>query len=171
MIIAHLPAGYLLTKALTACLPARIRTAGPWLAGLAASVAPDLDLVWFYVEGGIRTHRYYPTHWPLFWLALCLAVAVVLLAFKKRAWLVYPLVILANAWLHLALDCLVAPVFYLAPLAGDRLQLVRIPLVYDWWFWNYARHWIFQVELMIWSAAGLIFILSAWERRNVRPAD
>lgn len=169
MIIAHLPAGYLLTKILSPKFP-RARRARLWLCGLFAALMPDLDIIWFHIEGGVRNHRYYLTHWPLFWLALfALALALLWLA-RRRDLFVYPTVMLANVMLHLALDLIAAPVFYAAPFTYDYIQLVRVPAVHSWWVWNFIRHWTFQLELMIWGAAVAVFCLSRWDARRLRGA-
>ncbi len=165
MIIAHLPAGYLLTKALSSKFDAAHRTS-LWICGLIASLLPDIDIVWFHLEAGVRNHRYYPTHWPLSWAALFAASVLILMLLKKRDLLIYPAVIMANIMLHLLLDMLAAPVFYAAPFSWEYIKLVRVPAVYNWWVWNFLRHWTFQLELMVWAAAALVFGLSAWERRG-----
>ena len=164
MIIAHLPAGYLLTKTLSAKFDAA-RARGLWIWGLLASVFPDIDILYFHlIDGAARNHRYYPTHWPLFWLGLFVVAAAVLLMARRRDLLAYPTVFLAGVGLHLLLDCLAGPVFYAAPFSWDRIQLIRVPSVYGWWVWNFIRHWTFQLELMTWALAFLVHGLSAWER-------
>lgn len=186
MIIAHLPAGYLLTKIMSSKFDPARRTS-LWVCGLIASMLPDLDIIWFHLEGGVRNHRYYLTHWPLFWLALFAVTAVIMFLSGKylrqrrgirpaaapdqatglwTSYLAYPLVMLANLMLHLLLDCLAAPLFYAAPFSWDRIHLIRVPAVYDWWVWNFLRHWTFQLELMVWATAALVFGLSAWEGKS-----
>lgn len=188
MIIAHLPAGYLLTKILSLKFDPARRTS-LWICGLAASLLPDIDILWFYLEGGVRNHRYYATHWPLFWMLMFAAAVLILSLVKKHRspkpgpgatpapsptgapWsglLAYPLVMLANVQLHLLLDCLAAPIFYAAPFSWERIHLIQVPAVYDWWVWNFLRHWTFQLELMVWSAAALVFGLSRWEGQDRR---
>jgi len=159
MIIAHLPAGYLMVKALSGKFRPD-QSAGLWFCGLAASVLPDIDILLFYLEGGVRNHRYYPTHWPLFWLGLFAVSVLALLILKKKEAIVYPVVALAGVALHLSLDLIAGPVFYAAPFSYERIQLIRVPALYSWWVMNYVRHWIFQVELMIWGTAVLAFGLS-----------
>lgn len=165
MIIAHLPAAYLATKLVSGKFePAR--KSGLWGWALAASLLPDLDIIWFYIEGGVRNHRYYPTHWPLFWLGLLLAAVLVLALIRRRDLIVYPTVVLGNIMLHLLLDALAGPVFYAAPFLWEKAQLIRVPAIYDHWIINFLRHWTFQLELMIWAAAALVFGLSNWERKT-----
>lgn len=79
MFIAHLPAGYLVARHL-----ANGHERRKWLiiAGLCASILPDLDLLWFYLIDNRQTaHHAYVFHWPLFWIFLaCLGLAVARLA-------------------------------------------------------------------------------------------
>lgn len=68
MFIAHAPAGYLLLRVLSTRLQYRLSL---WLTGLFFSVAPDLDLIWFYAFSDRSIpHHQFVTHWPLFWLVL-----------------------------------------------------------------------------------------------------
>ena len=165
MIIAHLPAGYLLTKLISPKFdPAR--KASLWFCALAASLLPDLDILWFHLEGGVRNHLYYPTHWPLLWLALFAGAVIFLLLIKGRDLIVYPAVMLSNIMLHLLLDTLAGPIFYAATILGEKVQIIRVPAIYDWWVWNFLRHWTFQLELMIWAAAALVYGLSSWEKKT-----
>lgn len=159
MLIAHLPAGYLLTKILSPTFRPDQRL-GLWFCGLVGSVLPDIDFLLFYLEGGVRNHRLYPTHWPLFWLGLWVAVSLILLTLKKKRAIVYPSLLLAGVFSHLLLDIIAGPVFYAAPLSWDRLQLVKVPALYSWWLLNYLRHWTFQLEMLLTGLAGLVFCLS-----------
>ncbi len=70
MFIAHLPAGYVLTRHLLDRAPAGDALSRRILAfGLLASVLPDFDLLYFYLIDNRQTlhHLYWP-HLPAFWL-------------------------------------------------------------------------------------------------------
>jgi len=72
MLIAHLPAGYLLTKALIAKLPSHAALNKRYLLflGLFFSIVPDLDLFYFYfVDSTEHHHKLFP-HVPVFWLGV-----------------------------------------------------------------------------------------------------
>jgi inner membrane protein len=72
MFVAHIPAGYLLSRYLSRGHPDRKALI---LTGVVASVLPDTDLLWFYlVDNRQRVHHSYVFHWPLFWVA-CAACA------------------------------------------------------------------------------------------------
>ena len=168
MIIAHMPAGYLLMKAISHRFePARAKAL--WACGLLASVLPDIDILYFYavkfLNGNSPTnHRFFFTHWPLFWLVLLGGAALALIFLKKRHLVAYPLVTLAGVSLHLVLDILGAPIFYLAPFSWEPVQLVTVPSVYSWWLMNFLRHWIFLVELGICGLAAVTWLVGLWLR-------
>lgn len=71
MLIGHLPAGYLASTValdrLGADRPLRTRLLA---VGLFASVAPDIDLLYFHGVDSSAHHHAFPTHWPVVWLAL-----------------------------------------------------------------------------------------------------
>ena len=168
MIIAHLPAGYLLMKALSSRFePARAKSL--WGCGLAASVLPDADIFYFYfvkyfLGGSPSSHRYFVTHWPLFWLALLGGAAIILLWLKRRDLAAYPKVMLAGVGLHLVLDIVAAPIYYLAPFSWEPVQLIRIPAVYGWWVMNFLRHWVFLLELGLCGLAGAVWLAGLYLR-------
>ena len=173
MFIAHLPAGYLLTQALLGhrpeekggrekvCEERTRRTRRLLAVGLFFSVAPDLDLFWFYLGSDrLAPHHQYVTHWPLFWLALAAGAGVLTLVLKKPAWRAYLFVALANVMLHLVLDSVAAEIYWLAPFSSWHLNLAAVPAVHSWWVWNFVLHWTFALEICLCLAALLLFIRS-----------
>lgn len=166
MFIAHLPAGYLLTRRMAA----RARPRGALLAvGLAASVLPDLDLIWFYlVDDRQSVHHAYLFHWPLFWIALAgLALIGARLA-RWQAAVPFVLVALAALLLHLALDSIAAGIAWAAPFSDFEINLVEVPARHGWWVWNFVLHWTFALELAILAAAAGALWRDA--RRPASPA-
>ena len=156
MLIAHLPAGYLLARRIVprlATAPAEARRL--MAVGLAASVFADIDLVYFYLIDGRQTlHHDYWTHIPAFWPAAMLAAAALLwLARMGIPWREF-LVFLAGVILHLALDTPTGGILWGWPVSLYRFLLVEIPARFDWWVWNFVLHWTFLIELAItgWAA-------------------
>lgn len=153
MFIAHLPAGYLLTRRMAA--GQRNRRA-LMAVGLAASVLPDLDLIWFYlVDNRQSVHHAYLFHWPLFWVALAgLALGAARLAQICGA---APCIAVALAalLLHMALDSIAAGIAWAAPFSDLEVNLVQVPARHGWWVWNFVLHWTFALELAILAAAGV----------------
>lgn len=151
MLIAHLPAGWLLARRIAPRL-ARDTGEGRRLMalGLLASVLPDIDLLYFYLVDGRRTlHHDYWTHIPAFWAALsALAVAILLLARMSVPWRDF-VVLLAGVFLHLVLDTVAGGIAWLFPWHTARLVLVEVPARFEWWVWSFVLHWSFLPELVI----------------------
>jgi len=151
MLIAHLPAGYLLVRRIAPRLAPPPGDARRLMAvGLAASVLPDIDLFYFYLIDGRQTlHHDYWTHIPAFWPAAMLAAAGLLwLARMTVPWREF-LVFLAGIFLHLALDTATGGIAWGWPVSLHRFLLVEVPARFDWWVWSFVLHWTFLAELAI----------------------
>ncbi len=162
MLTAHFPAGYILGRALSG---RRSRTELLYPAILGA-VVPDIDLLFFHlVDQGSFHHHLYPAHWPLFWAGLCLPLMIsASLAGWTRlrdATLAFFLGIL----LHLGLDSIASPVYWLMPLAEGRVELVEVPARYRHWIFSFLLHWTFLLEIAIWLLAGWLFFRPRPRRR------
>ena len=161
MFIGHIPASYLLTRRL-------LRSTGPalqrrllWL-GLAAGIAPDLDLLWFFlVDQRRHVHHSYLTHIPGAWiLALLTAAAVLSIRHASRsAWLAL-CVIGANGLLHLVLDSVAGGIRWLWPWTGREFALAHVAGNRTPWFMNFVLHWTFGIELVLVAAALLVWLRS-----------
>lgn len=157
MFIAHAPAGYLMAR--YAFPDSLKRTRGLWITALFFSVAPDLDLFWFYTFGKRAVaHHAYVTHWPLFWVLLAAAGLALSCLRRKSGWRPYIAVALAGALLHCALDSVAAEIYWLAPFSMRSVNLIHIPAAYDWWVWNFILHWTFALELGICIAAFVTWL-------------
>jgi hypothetical protein len=144
MMIAHLPAGYLATRALA---PRYL------VAGLAGAIAPDLDMLWWLASGGHTHHHAYPTHFPSVWLGGLVA-----------CWLLrrpMGVVFAANGLLHLGLDTLVGDIAWLAPFDMRRASLFVVTDRFDPWWLNFVLHGSFGLELALCVAAGVVALRSA----------
>lgn len=166
MLIAHLPAGYLMARRIAPRLAAAPAGARRLMAvGLAASVLPDIDLMYFYMADGRQTlHHDYWTHIPAFWPAAVLVAAALLwLARMKIPWREF-LMFLAGIFLHLALDTPTGGIAWGWPVSLQRILLVEIPARFDWWVWSFVLHWSFLAELVIFGWAAHEFGVVNWFR-------
>lgn len=163
MFIAHLPAGYLLTSAIQA--RTKDRSLSLLATGLAASVLPDTDLLWFYlVDQRQHVHHAYMTHTPAFWIGLA-AMAWLAAKALRLAWApLYIGVALTNLLMHLVLDSVAAEIRWLWPLSNAEFGLFHIPAVHGWWVWNFVLHWTFLFEVTLCTATLLLVA------RHIRPA-
>lgn len=156
MFVAHLPAGYLMARRLAPRLAAEPRLARRLLAiCLAASLLPDVDLVYFYLVDGQQTlHHDYWTHIPAFWLlATATAVALFRIARAPVPWVAVA-ALLAGVVLHLILDTVTGGIAWLFPYRIERFALIEVPARFDWWVWNFVLHWSFVLEIAILAWAG-----------------
>lgn len=159
MLIAHLPAGWLLARRMAPRLARDARESRRLvILGLAASVLPDVDLLYFYLADGRGTlHHDYWTHVPAFWpVLLTLAAATMLLARMRVPWRDFA-VVLAGVSLHLVLDTVAGGIAWLYPWDLTRFVLAEVPARFDWWVWNFVLHWTFlpEVAIVAWAALEL----------------
>lgn len=165
MFIAHLPAGYILTR----FIQRRLKTTKYLWVGLAAGVLPDLDLIYFYLIDHRRTlHHEYWIHLPVFWFAIWIVALVANLFVKGRKLYLVSTIFLANIFLHLALDTFAAGITWLYPFSRASFVLVTVPARYSSWIASFVFHWTFLVELAIvlWALA---VILVENRNRNKQP--
>ena len=154
MFIGHLPAGYLATAALLGRAP-RPERRGLLLIGLAASVLPDLDLLYFYfVDDRRQVHHAYLPHLPLACMAALGAAALVLWLVRARrtAWLALA-VFGVNVMLHLLLDTTAGGIRWLWPFSHEEFALGTVRARYEPWFLNFVLHWTFALEVALVAAA------------------
>ncbi len=153
MFIAHLPAGYLLSRPFARRSPSQARAILG--TGLVCSVLPDFDLAYFYLIDQRRApHHDYWVHTPAFWLVLAAAIALLLIATGRRNQLVLVGVGLISVLLHLVLDSIAADIRWFFPFVDLRVNLVHVQAVYRPWYLNFLLHWTFALELLIWLVAG-----------------
>ena len=146
MFLAHLPAGYILTKFLQKKLNINRFL---WV-GLVASILPDIDLVYFYFFDHRQTlHHSYWIHVPFYWLILGLLTLIVIRLSKQRAYLAAAIIFFANIFLHLLLDTLVGKIEWLQPLSLHAFYLFDVPAKYDFWVYNFIFHRTFLLEITV----------------------
>jgi hypothetical protein len=167
MFIAHLPAGYLVSKFL--CTRMKVDEVNPkafMAAGLLGSVAPDLDLLYDRLaDGGLVHHHSYFTHYPLTWSLLILLV-IALHNFNRLIPAAnLALIFSLNGFVHLMLDSVVGDIRWLAPFYTKYFSLAHVPAVYHPWWVNFLLHWSFAIEIAIVTAAFLVWRHARGRRR------
>ena len=155
MFIAHLPAGYILTKT----IQKKADTKNYLWIGLLGSIFPDLDLFYFYLIDGRQTlHHDYWIHTPFYWLSIGIIIFTALWIFKKRDYFLPAILFFSNIFLHLLLDTVVGKIAWLFPLSDEAYYLFDVPAVYGFWVYNFIFHWtfLFEVGVVIWAAFVLM---------------
>jgi inner membrane protein len=148
MFIAHLPAGYIVTKK----LQHKTKFYKYLWVGLLASILPDLDLFWFYFVDHRQTeHHEYFTHSPIFWLIILLCSLIILFIFRKlnKATVAIILFFFVNLYLHFILDSIVGGINWGYPFFDGHVLLYEIAPRYDWWVFNFILHPTFLLEIAI----------------------
>jgi hypothetical protein len=171
MFIAHLPVGYVATLALLNRVEVAAAVRRRLLAlGLAASVLPDLDLLYFYlVDQRRQVHHAYLPHLPLFWVGvLALTAGALSLASRPRvAWVALG-VFTTNVLLHLVLDSTAGGIRWLWPWSAAEFRLVEVPARYRPWYLNFVLHWSFLLEIALMLVAVWVYVRRRPDRASVR---
>jgi dipeptide/tripeptide permease len=167
MLIAHGPAGYLLTRFLSRTLfkdivvPERKNRLYQRLmvAGVLGGIFPDFDFIYhLFIDSARTSHHSYLTHIPMFWLALLLIFAGYGGLRKNIPFMALSSTFCLGAILHLVLDTLTGVVYWFYPLSSKGLNIFKVADIHVWWVHNYTYHWTFLIEIGIIAAAMIIFM-------------
>ncbi|TAK03357.1 metal-dependent hydrolase [Patescibacteria group bacterium] len=162
MFIAHLPAGYLLTR----WIQDRTKVRSFLWIGLVASIFPDIDILYFYFIDHRQTlHHEYWTHVPIVWLAILGVCASLALLLRNRKAMVIVGIVFSNIMLHFVLDTFVGGIAWLYPFSDKVSFLVTVPATQAFWVWSFLLHWTFLAEIAI-IVAACIKLRSDWVMRS-----
>ena len=179
MLIAHAPAGYILSKLVSRNLynDCKLYTT----AGVIGSIACDFDMLYWYTLGNRAVnHHAYWTHIPAYW-ALGIPTVIGLKLLNKKIGDMSGL-FLVNVYLHLALDSYSSGIKWLYPFnnkyysyidpntirvkggipARDTFYTIDLGIYkieLTGWMYNATIHWTFQLELVIVCLSIFIFIV------------
>jgi hypothetical protein len=129
------------------------------LIGTLGAVAPDFDMIHFYLLDQRQHHHHtYWTHYPVFWLVLALMSYVWFGSRNKLAFWCF----FINIFLHLLLDSIVGDIWWLAPWLDKPFSLFTVPAAYQPWWLSFILHWSFGLELFL-SAWALIILKNRGE--------
>lgn len=151
MFIAHAPSGYLLAVTLIE----RVRNGRDYssalmLAAVFGALAPDLDMIYFYLVDQRQTHHHkYFSHWPIVWLALGTASALWACRSAGSIRALSAAAFALGGLVHLVLDSLVGDIWWLAPVIDKPYALFTVAAVFKPWWLNFVLHWSFAAELAI----------------------
>lgn len=154
MVFAHLPAGYLIARAVMVRIGPR---PGLLLAGMAGGVFPDVDLLYgALLDVSWVNHHQYWTHKPFVWLVTWLVVELLGGLSPRRIRAVLPLarVFLLAVLGHLLLDTFTGIIWWTWPWVDQPYTLAGISDRYELPLLNHLYHWTFALELAIVALAG-----------------
>lgn len=158
MMIAHLPAGYVISKSLwlrrsTVCQG--INEQLFLTVGLIGSVAPDFDMLYFYlIDQRSNHHHLYVTHYPILWFSLLGMSSLLWLKFARiKKWAILGILFCLNGVVHLLLDSIVGDIWWLMPFIDQPYALFTVPARFSPWWLSFVFHWSFLFELLLVSVA------------------
>lgn len=161
MFIGHLPSGYVANHLLQrSCWRGpdsadRLLTTCVMLAG---SLAPDLDMFYFYLVDGGRTHHHlFWPHLPLAWLLIGGVIALAGLLLKSRRLLLADAALMIAVFLHLACDTIAGGIAWWHPWSHRLVTWFHVPATHKPWWLNFFLHWTFLFEVLVIVWAGIIF--------------
>ena len=171
MFLAHMPAGYIVSKALLSQFREE-RSKAKWLMclGLLGSVFPDLDMFYFYlIDKQQHQHHSYWTHIPFYWIALLGISYLAAAIYKSRTIVVTSTIFITCVLLHLALDSFAGGgIKWFHPFDHTYLRIFSIPAQNRYWIWNYLLHWTALIEFLIILIASLTFWKTqSFKRRHI----
>jgi inner membrane protein len=152
MLIAHLPAGYIVGRAFGA------RRGAVMAAALAGSVLPDFDMIWFWFidNGAIHHHRYW-VHVPGFWAGVAVVLLPVVRLVAPAFW--WPAVaFFASLLVHAVVDSIGGGIMWLWPFDHHLYSLVEVPAAHGHWIASFMLHWTFMLELGVIGVAGWLWL-------------
>ena len=169
MFIAHMPAGFLLSRYLLKDERDEPSYIKYLLIGLIASIAPDFDLAYFHlIDARQHPHHSYWTHIPIFWVGIYTLLVYPVYKWLGRTGVKLLSMFLLCGLLHMSLDSVASGIKWLYPIDKSYFGLWRIPSVYDWWVANYLFHWTFVIEVAICSIAGVVFFRDKELRNDLK---
>lgn len=153
MILAHLPAGYITVRLfLKRFIKIKISPTALFSWGILGAVAPDLDMLYFYlVDNRQHHHHLYWSHYPVVWFSLLGLSIVAGYIASLYKYSVYGLIFFLAGCVHLLLDSVVGDIWWLAPFVDQPFALATVPNRFQPWWLNFILHWSFLLEL------GIIF--------------
>ena len=127
-------------------------------AGVMGALAPDLDLLYFYLIDHRQTHHHqYLTHWPIAWVSLILIATCCLKLANNKAVALMALVFGLGGFLHMILDSVVGDIWWFAPFSNQSFAMFTVPARFHPWWLNFFLHCSFGLELLIVAWAVFLY--------------
>jgi len=160
MFIGHLPGAYLVFRAATPNLGKLA-----FAAAMLGAVAPDVDILWFYlIDDRGHHHHSYLTHRPIIWAGFVL-IGVMLRVWAPRTGTVLSF-FGAGGLVHCMLDSITGEIAWLWPFSDAAYPLVTVQATHSHWILSFLNHWTFKVEIVIAVIALIVWIVS-WRRSAI----
>jgi inner membrane protein len=167
MLIAHAPAGYLVTRILSRTVfkdVVRHERADRFYqlliaVGIVGGIFPDIDLLFNTIfKTIVASHHDYFTHIPAFWLCMWGIGAAIGKVRGDRRIGALATIFCVSAIIHLVLDTVTGTIYWLYPFSRVSVNIFEVTDVHIWWVKNYLYHWTFLIEIGIVLSAMAVFL-------------
>lgn len=158
MLIAHLPAGYILGKLLTHINPSQ--RPQHWLLFFVCTgaVLPDIDFLYFHlIDNRQHHHHSYWTHYPITWISLALLSSLLIKLKLRWSGIWYVVYLSSGGILHVILDSFAGSIRWLIPFSSEGFSLFTVNPGFTPWWLNFILHWVFLIELIILLIAAVLY--------------
>jgi len=145
MIIGHIPAAYILTRK----LQDSFSETRYMMVGLAASILPDIDLLYSYVSGDKQSHHNFWIHRPFDWAVIALGIFLVVRLTNWNKYRTLFVFFFSNIFLHLCLDTISGKIKWLYPFSERGISLFYVKTVHEFWVLDLVFHWTFIFEIIV----------------------
>lgn len=136
------------------------------------SIAPDLDYVYQYLfDSRNYDHHFYPTHYPVFWIALLAVSCLWYMLGKKSSNPLYALMFFLNAFVHTFFDAIESRILWFAPFSYQWLSGSSIIKVIDPTFIDNHPGWNSSLEAIIIIFALSLFLRSVHIKRKITESE
>lgn len=160
MFIGHLPGAYLVFRTTT---PGLDKAA--FAAAMIGSIAPDIDLLWFYfVDNRSHHHHEYLTHRPLLWLGILTLGLLLRLRFPRAGLITAAFG--AGGLVHMTLDSIVGEVAWAWPISEFTHPLVVVQATHSHWILSFLSHWTFKIEIAVTLLAAYVWWTSRRKKQQ-----
>ncbi|MEI8187177.1 MAG: metal-dependent hydrolase [Chlorobiaceae bacterium] len=161
MIIAHAPAGYIVSKLLFKRFLKCNVSYNFFIAwGMIGAIAPDFDLLYYYpIDHQQHYHHEYFTHFPLFWLSLVMISVMWLLSAKNQSQhAALTFIFTLNGFIHMVLDTIAGEfMLWLAPFSHRSVFGLDKYLP---WSRGFSELFIILIALYLWKNKYIKTVLS-----------
>jgi len=117
------------------------------------AVAPDLDhFLQVMPDPSDEPHHYYFTHFPLFWLLLCM-ISYVWLSSSNNQNPLSAFMFSLGGFIHTMLDTVIGSIYWFAPFSDEEYGIVSFVKYYDPSklpdFWNFG--YVLDFLVILWA--------------------
>jgi inner membrane protein len=137
---------------------ARIKNRYFVTAGMFGAIAPDIDMIYFYVVANREKHHhlYFP-HFPVVWFCLLIVTYGWVTISERKTYASIAFIFSLNGLVHMILDSVAGDIWWFAPWSNVPFSMFTVSARYETWWLNFLLHWTFLIEILVFVVAAVLF--------------